>query len=70
MAERVYEAIIESYNRASVKQVQSLFHALPIKNRQEMNVTGNDLLSWTDKKPGPWVAEMLQNIEEAIVKEI
>ncbi|MGH0585256.1 CCA tRNA nucleotidyltransferase [Bacillus mycoides] len=68
MAGRVYEAIIESYNSASVKQVQSLFHALPIKNRQEMNVTGNDLLSWTDKKPGPWVAEMLQNIEEAIVQ--
>ncbi len=68
MAERVYEAIIESYNSASVKQVQSLFHALPIKNRQEMNVTGNDLLSWTDKKPGPWVAEMLQNIEEAIAQ--
>ncbi|MEK4574008.1 CCA tRNA nucleotidyltransferase [Bacillus sp. FSL E2-8868] len=68
MAERVYEVIIESYNSASVKQVQSLFHALPIKNRQEMNVTGNDLLSWTDKKPGPWVAEMLQNIEEAIVQ--
>lgn len=68
MAERVYEAIIESYNSASVKQVQLLFHALPIKNRQEMNVTGNDLLSWTDKKPGPWVAEMLQNIEEAIVQ--
>lgn len=68
MAERVYEAIIESYNSASVKQVQLLFHTLPIKNRQEMNVTGNDLLSWTDKKPGPWVAEMLQNIEEAIVQ--
>ncbi|EJS09630.1 CCA tRNA nucleotidyltransferase [Bacillus mycoides] len=68
MAERVYEVIIESYNSASVKQVQLLFHALPIKNRQEMNVTGNDLLSWTDKKPGPWVAEMLQNIEEAIVQ--
>ncbi|EOP71166.1 CCA tRNA nucleotidyltransferase [Bacillus cereus] len=68
MAERVYEAIIESYNSASVKQVQSLFHALPIKNRQEMHVTGNDLLSWADKKPGPWVAEMLQNIEEAIVQ--
>ncbi|EEL88727.1 CCA-adding enzyme [Bacillus cereus AH1272] len=68
MAERVYEAIIESYNSASVKQVQSLFHALPIKNRQEMNVTGNDLLSWADKKPGPWVAEILQNIEEAIVQ--
>ncbi|MFJ8415305.1 CCA tRNA nucleotidyltransferase [Bacillus paramycoides] len=68
MAERVYEAIIESYDCSSVKQVETLFESLPIKSRQEMNVTGNDLLIWTDKKPGPWVAEMLQKIEEAIVE--
>ncbi|MFV8519913.1 CCA tRNA nucleotidyltransferase [Bacillus sp. SBS7] len=68
MAERVYEAIIESYDNTSVKRVQTLFEALPIKSRQEMNVTGNDLLNWANKKPGPWVAEMIQNIEEAIVQ--
>ncbi len=68
MAERVYEAMIENYNPTSVKRVQSMFHALPIKGRQEMNVSGNDLLNWANKKPGPWVAEMLQKIEEAIVQ--
>ncbi|MGH1259643.1 MULTISPECIES: CCA tRNA nucleotidyltransferase [Bacillus] len=68
MAERVYEAMIESYDNTSVKRVQTLFEALPIKNRQEMNVTGNDLLNWANKKPGPWVAEMIQKIEEAIVQ--
>ncbi|HDR7714763.1 CCA tRNA nucleotidyltransferase [Bacillus albus] len=68
MAERVYEAMIESYDNTSVKRVQTLFEALPIKSRQEMNVTGNDLLNWANKKPGPWVAEMIQNIEEAIVQ--
>ncbi|PFV74137.1 CCA tRNA nucleotidyltransferase [Bacillus sp. AFS059628] len=68
MAERVYEAMIESYDHTSVKRVQTLFEALPIKNRQEMNVTGNDLLNWANKKPGPWVAEMIQKIEEAIVQ--
>jgi len=68
MAERVYEAMIESYDYTSVKRVQTLFEALPIKNRQEMNVTGNDLLNWANKKPGPWVAEMIQKIEEAIVQ--
>ncbi|WP_144610606.1 CCA tRNA nucleotidyltransferase [Bacillus cereus] len=68
MAERVYEAMIESYENTSVKRVQTLFEALPIKSRQEMNVTGNDLLNWANKKPGPWVAEMIQNIEEAIVQ--
>ncbi|AHA10046.1 tRNA nucleotidyltransferase [Bacillus toyonensis BCT-7112] len=68
MAERVYEAMIENYNPTSVKRVQSMFHALPIKGRQDMNVSGNDLLNWANKKPGPWVAEMLQKIEEAIVQ--
>jgi len=68
MAERVYEAMIESYDHTSVNRVQTLFQALPIKSRQEMNVTGNDLLNWASKKPGPWVAEMIQKIEEAIVQ--
>ena len=68
MAERVYEAMIESYDPTSVERVQLMFHALPIQERQEMNVTGNDLLNWANKKPGPWVAEMLQKIEEAIVQ--
>ncbi|MDD1366835.1 CCA tRNA nucleotidyltransferase [Bacillus sp. MHSD_36] len=68
MAERVYEAMIESYDNTSVNRVQTLFQALPIKSRQEMNVTGNDLLNWASKKPGPWVAEMIQKIEEAIVQ--
>ena len=49
MAERVYEAMIESYDNTSVNRVQTLFQALPIKSRQEMNVTGNDLLNWASK---------------------
>ena len=49
MSERVYEAMIESYDNTSVKRVQTLFEALPIKSRQEMNVTGNDLLNWANK---------------------
>ena len=49
MAERVYEAMIESYDPTSVERVQLMFHALPIQERQEMNVTGNDLLNWANK---------------------
>ena len=49
MAERVYEAMIERYDPTSVERVQSMFHALPIQERQEMNVTGNDLLNWANK---------------------
>lgn len=34
-----------------------------------MKVSGNDLLGWTEKTPGPWVAEVLQRIEEEILQE-
>ncbi|MEH7458015.1 CCA tRNA nucleotidyltransferase, partial [Bacillus sp. JJ1127] len=68
MAERVYQTIIENYDMSSVDQVQTLFDSLSIQNRQEMNVSGNDLLNWTDKAPGPWVAEVLQKIEEEILQ--
>ena len=47
--QRVYEAMIERYDPTSVERVQSMFHALPIQERQEMNVTGNDLLNWANK---------------------
>ena len=47
--QRVYEAMIESYDPTSVERVQLMFHALPIQERQEMNVTGNDLLNWANK---------------------
>ncbi|HEK9102186.1 CCA tRNA nucleotidyltransferase [Bacillus pfraonensis] len=69
MAERVYQAIIEKYDMSSVNHVQSLFDSLSIHNRQEMKVSGNDLLGWTEKTPGPWVAEVLQKIEEEILQE-
>ncbi|MBO1624474.1 CCA tRNA nucleotidyltransferase [Bacillus arachidis] len=69
MAERVYQAIIEKYDMSAVNQVQSLFNSLSIHNRQEMKVSGNDLLGWTEKKPGPWMAEVLQRIEEEILQE-
>ncbi|EMA6341943.1 CCA tRNA nucleotidyltransferase [Bacillus cytotoxicus] len=68
MAERVYQVMIEEYNMSVVGEVQRLFDSLPIQKRQEMNVSGNDLLSWTDKTPGPWVAEVLQKIEEEILQ--
>ena len=68
MAERVYEAMIESYDHTSVKRVQTLFQALPIKSRQEMNVTGNDLLNWASKSQ--WVAEMIQKLKKQSYKEM
>lgn len=68
MAERVYEAMIERYDPTSVERVQSMFHALLIQERQEMNVTGNDLLNWANKSLVRGLLRCFQKIEEAIVQ--
>ncbi|MFS0863376.1 CCA tRNA nucleotidyltransferase [Fredinandcohnia sp. 179-A 10B2 NHS] len=46
-----------------------LYRRLPIKKRTDMNVTGQDLINWYEKKPGKWISELLEKIENAILNE-
>ncbi|MFD0768512.1 CCA tRNA nucleotidyltransferase [Bacillus sp. CGMCC 1.60114] len=66
-AERVYEAIMNTYSNSNVESVEKVYEDLPIHNRQQLQVSGNDLLSWTDEQAGPWIANILQKIEEEVV---
>lgn len=68
MAERVYEMITLTYDDNAVEHVQKLYHSLPIYNRKQLAVGGNDLLAWKVESAGPWVAQLLQQIEEAVVE--
>ncbi|MFL6560495.1 MAG: CCA tRNA nucleotidyltransferase, partial [Bacillus sp. (in: firmicutes)] len=43
------------------------FDTLPIKQRSEIDVSGNDLMDWFDKKGGPWLNETLLTIENKIL---
>jgi tRNA nucleotidyltransferase (CCA-adding enzyme) len=40
---------------------------LPIKQRSELNVSGNDLQDWFQKKQGPWIKEKLEMVEKAVI---
>ncbi|MFD1030851.1 CCA tRNA nucleotidyltransferase [Metaplanococcus flavidus] len=40
---------------------------LPIHSKSELAVNGRDLMEWTEKKPGPWLKELLEEIERKIV---
>ncbi len=44
-----------------------LFDMLPIKNRQQLVVSGNDVMAWMGKQPGPWLREILDEIEQAVI---
>lgn len=40
---------------------------LPIHNRKELAINGHDLLVLFKKKGGPWLSEMIENIERAVL---
>ncbi|MEL3972664.1 CCA tRNA nucleotidyltransferase [Rossellomorea oryzaecorticis] len=64
--EKVYECI-HSISSSAIDELTKDYKALPIKNRQELTVTGNDLMKWTGRKGGPWVKVTLEYVEKAIL---
>lgn len=57
---------LKSYN---IKELQSQYQSLPIKDRSELIVTGQNLLQWfPHEKRGQWIGKYLNRIEEAVIK--
>lgn len=51
----------------STEKIKELHERLPIKHRKELNVTGNDVMGWLDKQPGPWLRGLLEEIERSVI---
>jgi tRNA nucleotidyltransferase (CCA-adding enzyme) len=64
--ERVYQTLFPEKSN-SAERIKQIFDRLPIKERHELNVTGNDLMAWRGKNPGPWLKELLEEIEKAVI---
>ncbi|EOH98605.1 poly A polymerase [Enterococcus haemoperoxidus ATCC BAA-382] len=63
------EKLLFYYGRNSkLEEVKDRYLSLPIHDRKELALTGNDLLAYFDKKPGKWLGEMIEMIETAVVK--
>jgi tRNA nucleotidyltransferase (CCA-adding enzyme) len=67
-AEMLYLVISGIESVDSIQDYIDLYERLPIKERSEMDLTGNDLIGWFNKSGGPWVKELLIKVEEAIVE--
>lgn len=48
-------------------EIKEIYEGLSIKSRHEMNIDGNDLIKWCDRHPGPWIEQILAEIEKLIV---
>jgi tRNA nucleotidyltransferase (CCA-adding enzyme) len=64
-AELVYSSLQKI--GCSTDKIEELHDQLPIKHRRELKVTGNDVMSWMDKPPGPWLRLILEGIERSVI---
>ncbi|WP_379968482.1 CCA tRNA nucleotidyltransferase [Ectobacillus sp. sgz5001026] len=53
--------------QASFQDISSMLRALPIHNRAELAISGHDLLTWSKQQAGPWVANILDEVEKAVI---
>lgn len=63
----VEELLIYFGETGNQEAVTKQFEALPISERSQLAVTGNDLLNYFDKKPGKWVGEVIGFLEVSVI---
>ena len=50
------------------KQITYKYDNLPIKERNEINITGEDIMIVLNIEPGKYIKEILDDVEENIIK--
>ncbi|MCV9888375.1 CCA tRNA nucleotidyltransferase [Metabacillus halosaccharovorans] len=66
--ERIRSILLNSQQiDENVSKLKVSFTQLPIKTKKEIAVNGHDLIKWKNKEPGPWVAQVMEEIEKAIL---
>jgi len=51
----------------NLSYIEDELDLLPIKDRSELAISGEDLLSWYGKGPGEWVAELISIVEHGVI---
>jgi tRNA nucleotidyltransferase (CCA-adding enzyme) len=65
--EKLYLVIKGIETEQSLSYYLNLYENLPIKNRSEMDVSGQDIMLWFERNGGPWLKETLLKVEMAII---
>lgn len=65
VVERIRKILLQPTE--SLEDLSKAYESLPIKSKSELVISGKDLLVWTNKRQGPWVKEVLQKIEDAVI---
>lgn len=65
--QRVISVLSKEEPGAKLKNIEDIYEKMPIKSRSELAVNGDTLMSWSDKAPGPWIAKVIVEVEEAVL---
>jgi tRNA nucleotidyltransferase (CCA-adding enzyme) len=65
--ERLRSLLSEENVDSNLKKVKALFNEIPITDRKQLAVNGSDLIALIKKEQGPWIAELLKKIENAVI---
>ncbi|WP_050180705.1 CCA tRNA nucleotidyltransferase [Domibacillus robiginosus] len=60
-------SLLPGAKEIDARDAASGFEALPIKSRHDLAITGSELLQWADKPRGPWIKEVLERTEQAVI---
>ncbi|WP_235822116.1 CCA tRNA nucleotidyltransferase [Gottfriedia luciferensis] len=65
------QSVLGHTNRKDYNEeyLSDLYAKLPIYVKSELCITGNDLLNWSQLKGGPWLKEVINQIEFQVVEE-
>lgn len=53
--------------KANLEETERKFSELPITERKQLQITGNDLLAEIDKPPGKWLGQLIDHLEAAVI---
>jgi tRNA nucleotidyltransferase (CCA-adding enzyme) len=50
-----------------VNKIKTAFSQLPIQSRDQLTISGHDVIQTLNKTPGPWVSKAISEVEKAII---
>lgn len=65
--EKIYQAYKSKVDPLAFDNLRTIIEALPIHSLADVKVSGSDLIEWKQKNAGPWVKDVLKEIETEIL---
>lgn len=60
--------VVDPHESTDLQDLKKMYEKLPIKDRGELALTGNDLMGWTGKSGGPWIRDIIEKTEKAVIQ--